>query len=244
MFEGFDVLATLRNSPIFMVLIGGSIVTLTAAVERAIYFRKRNGNTVAILAKALRQIRSGEHKDAYNTLEASPHPLGAAGMRVLESPKPGEQSLEESLHVCLSQQKMLFERNVSILGTMAAVAPLVGLLGTIWGIMRAFRDMAMTGSSAPAVVAAGVAEALLTTAAGIVIAVPAILAYNHFTRRINVMLTEAENGARSLKAAVLEAGQLGGQLQADSAGSIDEARPEQGASMGAPSSTSQLVAGR
>ena len=74
-------------------------------------------------------------------------------------------------------------------------------LGTIWGIMRAFQDMSAAGSTAPTVVASGVAEALLTTAAGIVIAVPAILAYNHYTRRMNVMLTVAENGARSLRAA-------------------------------------------
>ena len=51
---------------------------------------------------------------------------------------------------------------------MAAVAPLIGLLGTVWGIMRAFHDMAQVGSAAPSVVAGGVAEALLTTAAGLV----------------------------------------------------------------------------
>ena len=100
---------------------------------------------------------------------------------------------------------MLFEKNLGLLGTMAAVAPLIGLLGTIWGIIRAFHDIGASGSTAPTVVASGLAEALITTAVGIMIAVPAILAYNHFTGRMNIMLTTAENGARSLRAAILEA---------------------------------------
>ena len=89
---------------------------------------------------------------------------------------------------------------------MAAIAPLIGLLGTVWGIMRAFHDMSQTGSAAPSVVAAGVAEALVTTAAGLVVAVPALMLYNYFSRRMNVMLTISENYCRSLRTALLESG--------------------------------------
>jgi biopolymer transport protein ExbB/TolQ len=94
---------------------------------------------------------------------------------------------------------------------MAAVAPLIGLFGTVWGIMRAFHDMAQVGSAAPSVVAAGVAEALLTTAAGLIIAVPAVLLYNHFSRRMSVMLTIAENHTRSLRASLGAQDQLSGE---------------------------------
>jgi biopolymer transport protein ExbB/TolQ len=87
---------------------------------------------------------------------------------------------------------------------MGNTAPLIGLLGTVWGIMRAFHDMARTGSAGPSVVAAGVAEALFTTAAGLVIAAPAVMLYNHFTRRMSVMLTDAENDARRLRLALDE----------------------------------------
>ena len=92
----------------------------------------------------------------------------------------------------------------SNLGLGNSIWPLVGLLGTVWGIMRAFRDMAMTGSAAPSVVAAGVAEALITTAAGLVVAVPAVILFNHFSRRMNVMLTIAENHARKLRSSLVE----------------------------------------
>jgi hypothetical protein len=70
--------------------------------------------------------------------------------------------------------------------------------------MRAFNDMALSGAAGPSVVAAGIAEALFTTAAGILIAVPAVVLHNHFARRMNTMLAVAENHARSLRIAILE----------------------------------------
>src|SRR5688500_20376815 len=79
------------------------------------------------------------------------------------------------MQIALSEQRLLFERNLGVLGTMGNTAPLIGLLGTVWGIMRAFHDLASTGSAGPSVVAAGIAEALFTTAAGLVVAVPAVM---------------------------------------------------------------------
>src|SRR4029077_19217502 len=108
-------------------------------------------------------------------------------------------AVEEKLQIALSEQKLELERNLGVIGTMGNTAPLIGLLGTVWGIMRAFHDMAQTGSAGPSVVAAGVAEALFTTAAGLLVAVPAVMLYNHFVRRIAVMLTVAENHARTLR---------------------------------------------
>ena len=100
----------------------------------------------------------------------------------------------------------LLEKNLGFLGTMGNTAPLIGLLGTVWGIMRAVHDMASTGSAGPSVVAAGVAEALFTTAAGLVVAVPAVMLYNHFLRSMSVMLTEAENHSRHLRQVLDERG--------------------------------------
>ena len=115
--------------------------------------------------------------------------------------------MEERLQIALSEQRLELERNLGVLGTMGNTAPLIGLLGTVWGIMRAFHDMARTGSAGPSVVAAGVAEALFTTAAGLLVAVPAVMLYNHFVRRDRgIMLTVAENHARTLRMSVGEAG--------------------------------------
>jgi len=143
-------------------------------------------------------------KNEDDTFQVGGTVSGLTGALVLQNNGSTTGTLEERLQVALSQQKLLLERNLGILGTMAAVAPLVGLLGTVWGIMRAFNDMSATGTAAPSVVAAGVAEALVTTAAGLIIAVPALMLYNHLSRRMGVMLTVAENHARSLRLTLID----------------------------------------
>ena len=84
-------------------------------------------------------------------------------------------------------------------------------------LARPFFRVRGAGSAAPSVVAAGVAEALVTTAAGLVVAIPAVLLYNHFSRQVNVMLTVAENSARSIRTVMTEAGQTGTEQQRQAA---------------------------
>lgn len=203
MLSQFNWMDATASSPIFLALIGFSIVTLAVVVERMLYFHRRRGNPEETARRIISFVRSGESREAVRECEGSRHPVGAVALEVIRG---AIESAEERMYVALSQQKLLLERNLNVLGTMAAVAPLVGLLGTVWGIMRAFHDMAAVGSAAPSVVAAGVAEALVTTAAGLVVAVPALMLYNHFSRRLNVMLTVAENHSRSIRAAVSENG--------------------------------------
>lgn len=147
-------------------------------------------------------MKKGEIKEAIWACEHASHPAAATMQVVVASGVETTADLDERLIVTLSEQKLMLERNLNILGTMAVTAPLVGLLGTVWGIMRAFHDMALVGSAAPTVVAGGIAEALITTAVGLVVAVPSLIAYNHFVRRMNVMLTIAENHARGLRTAL------------------------------------------
>lgn len=202
MLGDFNWMEATGNSWIFLVLVGCSIITLGIALERTLYFWRRKGDPDKMLARCLRKIGSGDLEEAARTCESSEHPVGSVAGELFR--KAGEHlaSLEERMTISLSQQKLLLEKNLNILGTMAAIAPLIGLLGTVWGIMRAFHNMAQTGSAAPTVVASGVAEALITTAAGLVVAVPALILYNHFSRSMNVMLTIAENHARTIRGAL------------------------------------------
>ncbi len=217
MMSNFNWMETIGSSPIMMALIGLSVITLGIAIERLYYYyRKRSGNPDKVLDQAMAKLRSGETREAARICASCAHPMGEVAAQALESESLEEEKSEERLQISLSQQKLLLERNLGILGTMAAIAPLVGLLGTVWGIMRAFNDMSATGTAAPSVVAAGVAEALVTTAAGLIIAVPALMLFNHLSRQMGVMLTIAENNSRSLRIALIEsmdrlaAGETGG----------------------------------
>lgn len=206
MFENFDWIEAMRTSPVMLIILVCSIMTLGFAFERTIYFWKRRGNPEALMTSALAKVRSGNFREAEWELKSSRQPLGQVAAQVLQSVNQSPDVVEEKLQIALSEQRLLLERNLGILGTMGNTAPLIGLLGTVWGIMRAFHDMARTGSAGPSVVAAGVAEALFTTAAGLLVAVPAVILYNHFVRRITVVLTTAENQARSLRLAIDGAG--------------------------------------
>lgn len=194
------------QSPIFLVLVMCSVITFGVALERAAYYWKRRGNPDSIMSHILRGLREGDPKQALWTCQNTQHPIGRTALQVLHSASDTDSVLEERLYVTLNEEKLLLERNLVILATMAAAAPLIGLLGTVWGIMRAFNDMSIAGSAAPTIVAAGVAEALTTTAAGLIVAVPALLLYNHFARKMNVMLIVAENQARSLRNAMSNGG--------------------------------------
>jgi biopolymer transport protein ExbB len=202
MFTEFDWIGIARQSPAMVVLIICSIVTVGVAIERVYYFWLRRGNPDRTAREVTQRVQRGEIKEALWTCEHSGHPVGAALQVIVGSQMDRPENIDEKLQVVLTNQKLLLERNLNVLGTMAAVAPLVGLLGTVWGIMRAFHDMALVGSAAPSVVAAGIAEALVTTAIGLLVAVPALMLYNHFARRMSVMLIMAENHARGLRTAM------------------------------------------
>lgn len=187
------------GSPVMIALILCSVVAFGVAAERMWFYAKRRGNAGVIARDAIRLIGLKNMTEAAHVCRTAAHPVGPVAATLFEHKNDDVTSVEERVHVALSQQKLLLERNLNVLGTLATVAPLLGLLGTVWGIMRAFHDMAQVGSAAPSVVAAGVAEALVTTAAGLVVAVPSLILYNHFARRMNVMLTTAENETRLIR---------------------------------------------
>jgi biopolymer transport protein ExbB len=209
MFENFDWIQAMRTSPVMLIILGCSVLTLGYALERGIYFWRRRGNPEPLMGKVLARVRSGGWKEAEWELAKCTHPVGPVAAQVIASAHLSPEAAEERLGIALSEQRLLLERNLGVLGTMGNTAPLIGLLGTVWGIMRAFHDMARTGSAGPSVVAAGVAEALFTTGAGLLVAVPAVILFNHFVRKVTVMLTLAENHARSLRLAIEESAASG-----------------------------------
>ncbi len=202
MFENFDWIGAMRGSPIMIALLVCSVLTFGFAIERLLYFWKRRGRPDRLLAGALEHVRAGHLREAIWSCRTADHPFGAVAGEVIRSANLPPAAQEEKLQIALSDSRMEMERNLGLLGTMGNTAPLIGLLGTVWGIMRAFHDMANTGSAGPSVVAAGVAEALVTTGLGLIVAVPAVMLYNYFVRRIGVTLTVTENHARTLRLAL------------------------------------------
>ncbi len=101
-------------------------------------------------------------------------------------------NLERSLRKATIDQNKRLERSLSFLATTGNTTPFIGLFGTVWGIMEAFRGIGLKGSASLAVVAPGISEALIATAAGLAAAIPAVVAFNYFSQRVASLQAEMD----------------------------------------------------
>jgi biopolymer transport protein TolQ len=101
--------------------------------------------------------------------------------------------LERSMSAASSEAQGRLERFLGFLASTAAAAPFIGLFGTVWGIMNAFRSIGLIGTANLATVAPGISEALITTAAGLAAAIPAVLGYNYFNNRLRSIANRLDN---------------------------------------------------
>ena len=103
-----------------------------------------------------------------------------------------KERIDKAMSVTILRETDGIEKNLGILATIGSVSPFVGLFGTVWGIMKAFREIGLNAGGGPGVVAAGISEALITTAVGLLVAIPAIVAYNGFTTDIRRLAEEVD----------------------------------------------------
>ena len=167
---------------VFMILL--SIYCVALIWERYKFFKKTTGGAVEFLAKVRTAADAGKLPDAAQL--AKGHKGLAAGvvMATLSGPTNRDErrrAAERAAQRAVSE----LERGISTLGTIASVAPFIGLFGTVLGVMRAFKDLASAAGAGPGLVAVGISEALICTAAGLLVAIPAVAAFNHFNSKIS-----------------------------------------------------------
>jgi biopolymer transport protein TolQ len=107
----------------------------------------------------------------------------------------GVDNVERAMRRAISQEITRLEKALTFLATTGSTTPFIGLFGTVWGIMNAFLGLSMEHTSSIQAVAPGIAEALIATATGLFAAIPAVVAYNHFSRQIRVLNAEMDNFA-------------------------------------------------
>jgi biopolymer transport protein TolQ len=105
----------------------------------------------------------------------------------------GIENVERAMRRATTQEVTRLEKALTFLATTASTAPFVGLFGTVWGVMTAFRGLTTAQTSSIQAVAPGIAEALIATAVGLAAAIPAVVAFNHFAREIRVLTADMEN---------------------------------------------------
>ncbi len=125
--------------------------------------------------------------DEGNISRPTPSPLANVltyGRKLLRTRALPEDKLAQCLERAASGELEKLANNVSFLAVITTVAPFLGLLGTVWGLLLSFNGMAASGSSSIRVVASGVAEALITTVAGLLVAIPSAVGYSYFTEKL------------------------------------------------------------
>ncbi|BCR07034.1 Tol-Pal system subunit TolQ [Desulfuromonas versatilis] len=105
----------------------------------------------------------------------------------------GADNVARALRRAMTLETHRLEKFLTFLATTGSTAPFIGLFGTVWGIMDSFHGIGQTGSASLAVVAPGISEALVATAIGLVAAIPAVVGYNHFVNKVNVLTGEMDN---------------------------------------------------
>ncbi len=189
-----------RGGVIFVLILVLSVIAVAIIIERLLYFRKNRGDEDTIMRRLETTLAKGNFDEALAICEAMPSPITNL-MRVgIEHRGYSREVVKMAISDAANMEIPRMERFLSTLGTIAHVTPLLGLLGTVTGNIRAFGVLGQTGIGGgdPAVLAQGIAEALLTTAAGIIVAVPAIAFYNYLVSRVNHSIIRLENRVNEL----------------------------------------------
>jgi len=198
-----------------LTLVVFSVYSLGVIGERWWTFRKARLASAGLLRRVVERIDQGEVVAAQAVCEQRQEsPVGvvlAAGLKELRpafSANPGlapgpsldryGAAAREAMQRATMREIDRLERGLTSLATLGNISPFVGLFGTVIGVMRAFEAISQAGSGGIGTVSAGIAEALVATAAGLFVAIPAVAAYNHFVSRVKSLATEMDGAASEL----------------------------------------------
>jgi len=197
---------------ILLVLVVMSVYSLSVMIERFLTYRKAKKQSRSYAPKVAKLLKDGKVQEAIK-ISGGKDVRGShlakvllAGLQEYEYQKETgggtRDDMMEAAHRAIERATALnvtdLKRGLSGLATVGATAPFVGLLGTVIGIINAFRGMALTGSGGIGAISAGIAEALVATAVGLFVAIPAVWAFNYLVNRVDSFTVEMDNSASEL----------------------------------------------
>jgi biopolymer transport protein ExbB len=162
-----------------------SVVSVAIMVERAVALAPRIADLDGVSKTLLGHVGRGDLAGARDAIGGPRSPEARVALVGLGELPRGRNAAHEAMASAKARERMAMERNLGILGTLGNNAPFIGLFGTVLGIIKAFADLAKSqGSGGAAVVMAGISEALVATAVGLLVAIPAVVAFNALQARV------------------------------------------------------------
>lgn len=176
-----------------------SLLSVATIFERIVYFHRRRLRIVPFSRSLEEALRANDLIAVRALLTGTTVPETAILLRALDWFDDGADAMSEVLEAAIREQRLELEQGSTFLGTVGNNAPFIGLLGTVLGVVAAFQQLGLGGGTSMGTVMGGIAEALIATALGIGVALPAVVAYNVFTKRAY----ETEDNARALMSLIL-----------------------------------------
>jgi len=200
--RSMNALALLGSEWVLWLLVVLSILSVSIMIERGVFYATRKVDARALSDRMLALLNAGDVAGA-KALVSSDAMEAHVVRRGLDNLSAGTNTVRELMTGELMSQRARFERRLIFLGTLGNNAPFIGLFGTVLGIIRAFRDLSVAdvtkGGNAQAVMS-GISEALVATAVGLAVALPAVVAFNYFKSVVKGSVTNTEVLTRSVYA--------------------------------------------
>lgn len=180
-----------KGGPVMYVLVLCSVTALAIILERLVYFLGLRGNNQELVADVKLMVQQGKVLDAMQTAKRTRTPVSGLVLAGLGAVNRPVEEVRERIQGAGAVEVAKLERNLVFLETMAAVTPLLGLFGTVVGIIKNFNILAMTqGLATSSALSGGIAEALIATAGGLSVAIPSLLAHSYFSSRVDRQIME------------------------------------------------------
>ncbi len=202
MFEGKSLLDILAiGGWTLYILLSASMISIAIMILKFLEFKKKSKvDTKSLLLKIKVRLQKQSVESALSFCEDSDTPVSnviKAG--ILYFQRTNSSDVKHAMNREISIETMKLEKYTTILGTIGGVSVYIGLFGTVVGIIRSFHDISLAGSGGLSVVIGGVSEALIATATGLCVAIPAVIAYNFFMKTIDNFTVEMEYSVSALK---------------------------------------------
>ena len=176
-----------------VILLGCSVLSLGVIMERFVYYRRRSRiKRTAFMGYIRSELEKGNSAQALDVARKTDTPFASVVSLGLNLQGHSEVVMSNAMEREVAIETTKLERYTTIVGTIGSTAVYIGLFGTVLGIIRAFHDISVSGTGGISVVISGISEALSCTAAGLCVAVPAVIAYNYFIKRIDHFVTDME----------------------------------------------------
>jgi len=170
-----------------------SLLVIAVAVERYLTYRRLTINIPQFMMKIRYPLSKGDIVSVINECAMVKSPVTAVIRAGLEKAKYGREHMKEAMEAAGNTETYHLERKLSMLATLAAVTPLIGFLGTVTGMIKAFMKIQQLAGNVNAdVLAGGIWEAMVTTAAGLTVGIPALILYNYFINRVRGFVYQME----------------------------------------------------